>query len=207
MSCSLSKLIISKVLTNKLPFYQYKNTQIYSVMMRKETPQWPEETDGEDSESSKELDEKVWVLLVRCWDYDPPSRPNCEAIQEALKDIGFQDTRPEATTEIETGSSFWQAMREKSGNKVDYERVANILLPVSSRLSIHLLGKANVFHIFSSIHRNMLNRIQDRTPDLFHNLFLFRAVLVSYLLCFVGPPQHHFFYIVIGHRTIRSVHE
>ncbi len=135
----LNRLVISQVLTNKLPFHQYKSDiQILSAMMRKETPRRPEQTDGEDSESSKELDEKVWGLLVRCWNYDPPRRPNCEAIQEALKDVGFQDTRPDATTKLETGSSFWQAMREKSSYQVDYQRVAAILLPVSSRPSFRL---------------------------------------------------------------------
>lgn len=86
-----------EVMTNKLPFYQYKNTQIYSVMVKKGIPHLPEETEGEGGRNGKELNEELWKMLVRCWDYDPLSRPRCRVIQEVLRHIGFQGDRPETT--------------------------------------------------------------------------------------------------------------
>jgi len=121
-----------ELLTDLLPFYQYKEMQMFSVMRRKEIPHLPDEGEGRNTWGYGGIDDLMWDLLVRCWSYVPSRRPSCKAIQEALQEMGIQDDRPRAT-EIETGSSFWQAMREGSGKKVNYGQVEDILRSIDSR--------------------------------------------------------------------------
>ncbi len=165
--------MVAKVLTDKQPFYQYKEIQMFSVLRRKETPHLPDEGDGRNVWGYGGNDDLMWDLLTKCWSYVPSRRPSCRMIQDALKEIGFQDDRPKAT-EIETGSSFWQAMREGSGSKADYGRVEEILRSVSSGLSFCLFGERSSFCIFRSIHSRLLR--------LYPTLFVLGHFVLVYII-------------------------
>lgn len=151
--------MITKVLTDKLPFYQYKEIQLYAAMRRKEIPHLPDEEENRNTWGYGGIDDLMWDLLVRCWSYVPSRRPSCKEIQEALKEIGFQDDRPEAA-KIETGSSFWQTMREGSGHGGIQWRVEDILRSV--RVVLLSFGGSLFDHTFRSVHGKLLGGMQSR---------------------------------------------
>lgn len=124
------KQATTKVLVDKVPYYQYNNNQIYGAQTRKEIPARPHLSG---TSGPGEMNDQMWGLLTRCWHYTPKSRPSCKALQDSITGMKIGDRPSTITTEAETRSAFWEAMREGHDDGIDYARIEEILLRVSFR--------------------------------------------------------------------------
>lgn len=116
-----------KVLVNKVPYYQYKDNQIYGAQMRKEIPLRPHPDETGDR---GEMGDRVWNLLTGCWNYTPRGRPSCKTIQGTIARMKIRH-KPSVAKKTETSSAFWEAMREGHDTGIDHARIEEILLRVS----------------------------------------------------------------------------
>lgn len=104
--------------------------------MDEEIPLKPEQ---EHVAGRHELNDKVWQLLVNCWNYIPQDRPSCRAIQRTLK--GIQGNR--WTSRMGVGEPLWQGtttaddfdhiLWQSVESLDDYQQVEEILRCVSTR--------------------------------------------------------------------------
>lgn len=106
--------------------------------MDKEIPLGPEQ---ETEVGRHEINDKVWQLLVNCWNYIPKERPSCRAIQRTL--MGIQGNQ--WTSRMGTGKPFqqgtttaddfdhilWQSI-ESLNDDLNYQQVEEILRRVST---------------------------------------------------------------------------
>lgn len=107
--------------------------------MEKEIPLGPEQ---ETEVGRHEINDKVWQLLVNCWNYIPKERPSCRAIQRTLMGIqGDQGTssmgagkpfRQDTTTADDFDRILWQSV-ELLNDDLNYQQVEEILRRVSTR--------------------------------------------------------------------------
>ncbi len=142
-----AKVAITQVLSGKMPFYQYKDAQVVRALMKEEIPLRPNREPG--TFTSEELNDDVWNLLVRCWNFVPQDRPSCRAIRDAIRALGAQDDdRPDTMADM-GASVFWRAMREKSKERLDYERVQEVLLRV---VSIHVICPSTIRRLIIGYH-------------------------------------------------------
>lgn len=120
------------MLTRKIPFYQYERDYqvINAVQSRQEVPIRPPTGDG-----SNAVDDRIWRLMADCWNYEPQKRPTCEAIRKSIGDLESQGNRPMPSPRNEDNLAFWKEMRAKSDVKIDYERIAQILLDLGTETS------------------------------------------------------------------------
>lgn len=112
-----------KVMTRKNPFHQYgKDFQVIRALeIGREVPTRPGPKDDD------QIDDRMWELMMKCWDYTPERRPSCGDIVASL---GAQHVRS-SSQELFEGGPFWESMRRKLDSRIDYERVRNILLRVA----------------------------------------------------------------------------
>lgn len=122
-------LIACKICTCKVPFYQYINDyRLLSALLKdKEIPIRPTPKDQFDV-----IDDCIWDLMRRCWDYVPSNRPACGEIQQYIAGMGIPDNRPQTPLQAPGPSVFWEDMRNKSETTIDCERVQQILLSVGN---------------------------------------------------------------------------
>jgi len=129
-----------EVLTDKLPFYQYKDLRVMRALMDKEIPLRPEQEPGA---GCQELNDNVWQLLVNCWNYVPQDRPSCKALQHTLRKMKIQGNR--RTSTMGAGKPFWQGVTADDdfdyifwqgvnwfSDDLDYVRVEEVLLRVKN---------------------------------------------------------------------------
>lgn len=84
----------------------------------------PRRPGGEDKLDT--INDEMWGLMGRCWDYAPHKRPNCEDIHRCVVDLaGVQRSE-----DLQKPTSA-KAVRSHSGVAVNYERVHDILFSVS----------------------------------------------------------------------------
>lgn len=115
-----------KILTRKIPFYQYKSeNEVVRALVNEEIP--TRAMDG--LEVHNQNDDHVWNLMKRCWDYNPQNRPGFREIQGLIAQTDIADYRLPTSLQPENAFAFWEAMR---GDQVlDYKVVSDILLHVS----------------------------------------------------------------------------
>ncbi|KAJ3570019.1 hypothetical protein NP233_g4676 [Leucocoprinus birnbaumii] len=119
--------LLYEAFTRKLPFHQYSNDFriLTAIVKSREIPLRPPKTD----DPLDTIDDRIWHLLRRCWNYDPSSRPGCVEIGVSI--FAMQELHELLTTSSgidEQGVAFWQAMKAKSNIPVDYTQVSKILL-------------------------------------------------------------------------------
>lgn len=79
------------------------------------------------------VDDSMWNLMARCWDYNPRNRPSCEEILRFIVDSEIRDARlPVSSWEAGNPLDIWEAMRATWDFKIDYHRVYDILFHVSN---------------------------------------------------------------------------
>lgn len=122
-----------QILARKKPFHQYTtDAGLIFAMLRREIPLRPVLSEGRGCE---EINDQMWNWLVTCWNYFPEGRPTCEDLQISIKTVGTWDDGREATREDEARTAL-EFHRETSYTEVDYARVENILVQVSTNLSV-----------------------------------------------------------------------
>lgn len=106
-----------------MPFYHYKwDAQVIAALQRRDVPRRPE---GVDTDA---IDDQMWSLMMECWQYTPQDRPTLERIRDSIS--SFSEPRkysPEAVKGENSALTFRKAIMTKSGVKVDFERVYQIL--------------------------------------------------------------------------------
>jgi hypothetical protein len=113
-------MIDVKVLSRKVPFYQYsQNAEIRSALSRGELPiRFVSTDDGVD-----EIDDKSWDLITRCCALEPDDRPMLSDIQKWLANRDIQDNRPPAKPF--PGAEILKSRRTFYG--VDISRAGDVL--------------------------------------------------------------------------------
>lgn len=127
----------TKILAGQMPYYQYRDPQVIVAQMRKEIPTRPRISG---TSPRGEMNNRLWNLLTKCWDYTPKSRPSCKAIQDSITRMKIRHKPSTITTETETKSAFWEAMRKGHSVEIDYARIEEILLRVSLRTFCYKSG-------------------------------------------------------------------
>ncbi|QRV95447.1 cytoplasmic tyrosine-protein kinase BMX [Ceratobasidium sp. AG-Ba] len=88
-------MTILEAITRKVPWSGKTDRCImYSVMIKKETPERPRDDIPADSEHGDQL----WMLLKRCWQFEPGARPSVHNVESALEEItmhGLQYRAPD----------------------------------------------------------------------------------------------------------------
>lgn len=65
-----------EIITGRVPYCEYHNEMaVYGAIFRKELPRRPNELPENNRKTRKK-----WNLLVKCWNYDPPRRPDAKDI-------------------------------------------------------------------------------------------------------------------------------
>ncbi len=121
--------VIDQMLANEEPFYQYKGRQKLGAMTRKEIPLRPE---PDTATGRKGIDDSMWELLVRCWNYTPKDRPSCAVLLDSIKVFGFQDSRSAPVAKFGTDPTFG----EGSNISHDFARVEEILAHLVSNNAV-----------------------------------------------------------------------
>ncbi|KAF9446698.1 kinase-like protein [Macrolepiota fuliginosa MF-IS2] len=112
-----------KILSRRDPFYQYLRVGgVFRALDRNETPIRPETEADHDR-----INDTMWGLLGRCWIRAPENRPSCAAIRDFVVKLQIEDNRPQAPALNNNDYAFWEAMRAKSGVKLDYDWIERIL--------------------------------------------------------------------------------
>lgn len=124
--------MICKVFTRRVPFYQYQNDYqvIRALQKGNEIPLRPVLEDKRDG-----IDEHMWTLMVKCWDYVPQNRPSCEEIHQSIVDLESADHCPTASTRVR--SRYALQSKAQSESEIDYERVYNLLRAVCNNSLTH----------------------------------------------------------------------
>jgi len=118
-----------EVLTDKMPFYQYKDVQVMRALMNKEVPLRPKRGAGV---GHSELDDSVWRLLIMCWNYAPQDRPHSKTIKQTVRAKAPQVSNDRQNTSTKAGGpQFWRDMKNKSNHGLDYAHVEEVLLGVT----------------------------------------------------------------------------
>ncbi|KAF9444021.1 kinase-like protein [Macrolepiota fuliginosa MF-IS2] len=111
-----------EVLARKEPFDQYpRKERVIAVLLKGfEIPRRPP------SDDPNHIDDSVWNLMVRCWNYAPKKRPTCKDLQSFFEAMKLSDDRPGAQSRADS-SAFWETARAASKEQVDYQRALEIL--------------------------------------------------------------------------------
>lgn len=119
-----------KILSRRAPFHQYnRDAQVIAALQRRELPKRPEQEGNE----SDEIDDRMWNLMMDCWDHTPQRRPELEEIHKrVIYHWGSQDTRSNRAERSESDApAFRKAVRTESEVDIDLERVYQALRRVS----------------------------------------------------------------------------
>lgn len=121
--------LLYEIFTRKLPFHQYSNEFriLTAIVKSREIPLRP----MSDNDSLDLINDHIWALMQRCWNYDPWDRPSCPDIKAFFAEFeGLHERLPieHARTAGSDGTSFWKAVKAKSDPQVDYTQTVQILL-------------------------------------------------------------------------------
>jgi hypothetical protein len=127
------KLLHSKVLSRKLPYYEYQlDAQVLAALFRGQLPKRPGPTrsDTDEDDDWDEIDEKdwddlddsTWGWITKCLISKPEDRPNASRIQELIVDVKAWDSRPAAK-----GVPGAEILKQKSNIEINLNRVGTIL--------------------------------------------------------------------------------
>lgn len=118
-----------KILTGKIPYHQYvSEARVLLAVMKQEIPLRPT--------FPGETNDKLWELLVMCWNFKPEERPDTSKLQELITRVGIRGDRSRVLRSVQTSSTV-QLQRE-GPEDIDYVRLEEILLRVSIELSAPL---------------------------------------------------------------------
>ncbi|KAF5355177.1 hypothetical protein D9756_005478 [Leucocoprinus leucothites] len=116
-----------EIFTGNVPFCQYTHAaQLISAFIREPRvfPIRPTVLRGGNEGS---IDDRIWKLLQRCWDYNPNERPSCEEVQRFFDGLNISDDRP-GLVDVDCPILEGPAHVRKSGEDgIDYRRVYEIL--------------------------------------------------------------------------------
>lgn len=118
-----------------MPFYQYKRDPEVIAHILSHGRKTPTRPDG-----PNEIDDRVWNMMVKCWDYDPRNRPDCEEIQRCITDLRVPDTRPPVSSQGGAGIATLETVRAEAESRIDYQCVYDNLFRVSRDLTGKLLA-------------------------------------------------------------------
>ncbi|KAF9447813.1 kinase-like protein [Macrolepiota fuliginosa MF-IS2] len=111
-----------EVFTHKIPFYQVRGGSLVATLMKGiAIPLRPP------SDSPDHIEDVMWDLMKKCWNYKSQDRPTCKQLQSFFKGLNLQDNRPRTPVGSEDGHAFWRAMKAESKEEVDYQRAFEIL--------------------------------------------------------------------------------
>lgn len=116
-----------QVFTRREPFYQYRQgPQVIAALIRgTEVPMRP------GSDDRDHIDDRMWDIMMSCWEYMPEQRPTCKELQRLFQNFGLQDDRSQISVRAKDNHTFWKMMAAKSVKEVDYQRAYRILTHVS----------------------------------------------------------------------------
>ncbi|KAF9447093.1 kinase-like protein [Macrolepiota fuliginosa MF-IS2] len=113
-----------EILTLKMPFYQYGlDSVVVLALHRQEIPVQPALKD--------QVDETMWSIMARCWNYTPKERPSCEELLRFFEALELPDHRFQTSNLVEESATFWKAMKARSMKKTNYQRAYQVLTQVS----------------------------------------------------------------------------
>lgn len=83
------------------------------------------------------IDDRMWGLMTKCWDYEPENRPSCEDIQRFIAGLRVPNDRFVSPTPTGGNSqAFWKSVKAKSETTINYAHISQILLRVSCSSAI-----------------------------------------------------------------------
>ncbi|KAF9449296.1 kinase-like protein [Macrolepiota fuliginosa MF-IS2] len=111
-----------EVFTRKVPFYQYHRDPVVMHVLMKgiEVPTRPA-SHGLDS-----VDDSMWDIMKKCWNYTPKERPACsELLQLILEHSKSPGSHQQAQTE--DGQAYWKVQKAESNEDFNYQGACQIL--------------------------------------------------------------------------------
>lgn len=127
-------MICYQVFARKNPFYQYTNEYkiLVALIKHHEIPILPATDDPLDT-----IDDRMWGLMTKCWDYEPENRPSCEDIQRFIAGLRVPNDRFVSPTPTGGNSqAFWKSVKAKSETTINYAHISQILLRVGCNSAI-----------------------------------------------------------------------
>ncbi|KAF9449298.1 kinase-like protein [Macrolepiota fuliginosa MF-IS2] len=111
-----------EVFARKMPFYQYpRDNKVMATLLRGEEIPTRPTSHGPDG-----IDDFMWDIMKKCWNYAPKERPTCsELLQLILEHLKPMVSPRQAQTE--DGHAFWKAMKAESNEEFNYQEACQIL--------------------------------------------------------------------------------
>lgn len=117
-------IVHPKILTGKIPYYEFaRDAQVIRALFSGKTPSQP---------TPEKINDRLWDLLVMCWNLTPEKRPDTSKLQDLVGHLGIRGHRSSAARGVETSATF-QLQRENS-EAINYTQLEKILLRVSVKL-------------------------------------------------------------------------
>jgi serine/threonine protein kinase len=120
-------MILFKVLSRKLPYWQYAPKEIKSAVLQGELPKRPYRMDGD----MDEIDDQAWDLITKCCAHDPQNRPEAPEVHDLIANMKIGDDRPEANCLF-----IPEVLALRSRPNVDFDRVKALLDPIQASGSV-----------------------------------------------------------------------
>ncbi|KAF9451854.1 kinase-like protein [Macrolepiota fuliginosa MF-IS2] len=115
-----------EVFTRRIPFYDYTDMGVLRLHIDRKAIQ----TKPPPTHEGDRFDDRVWKIMTDCWNYEPPSRPNCDELRCAFTEIQDPGDRPRNEDHQEDNRVLWEEMRSRSDIHIDYRHVYETLLRI-----------------------------------------------------------------------------
>ncbi len=113
--------VVVKILANEVPFYQYKRDPqiMVALVVKREIPLRPE---PDTAMGPNGIDDAMWELLVKCWNYTPQDRPSSAVLLDSIKAFELRDDRLASVAKVATGPAL------RSNISLDFARIEIFLV-------------------------------------------------------------------------------
>ncbi|KXN91147.1 putative serine/threonine-protein kinase roco4 [Leucoagaricus sp. SymC.cos] len=108
-----------EVLSSRAPYFQHAVVAAFvsAIQLRKERPQRPT------GKGDFPIDDRVWRLLEKCWNFDPNARPECHRVLEKFKPLYPEYSPAPRNKEMRVA----EELRMRVSADIDAKRVKAIL--------------------------------------------------------------------------------